>query len=178
MVSIYILKSDTPISHEDPSLLVRGEKVFPEINGFYNLVKSFANVGHSGNIKNIAGGLAYLQKPDLSQFYTVQTQPTGCGKKVNFLVSGFTVKLTENIDLSNITPATTFTYTDNQATGNRLCYGSQNNGGMFQTHMRESYPLWAAWFAALFFWVFILFGETKTLAVFDKSFENNRWTSW
>ena len=49
---------------------------------------------------------------------------------------------------------------------------------MFQTHMRQSYPLWTAWFGALFFWAFILFGESKTLAVYDKYFENNRWTSW
>ena len=74
---------------------------------------------------------------------------------------------------------TTFTYTANQAkTGNKLCYGSQNNDGVFQTHMRESYPLWVAWFSALLFWVSILFGEANTISVYDKYFENNRWTSW
>jgi hypothetical protein len=103
--------------------------------------------------------LAYLQKPDLSQFYTVQTEPTSCGKKINFLVSGLVLKLTENIDLSNITATTTYTYTDNQAsTGNKLCYGSHSTAGVFQTHMRESYPLWTIWFSTLLLWISILAG--------------------
>lgn len=143
------------------------------------MVQSYLNASTSSKISNVAGGISYLNKPDLSQFYSVQTQPLGCGKKVNFLTSGFTIKLKDSLDFSNITTSATFTYTNNQeATGNRLCYGSQNNDGVFQTHVRESYPLWTAWFSVLLFWVAILFGEPNTISVYDKDLERNKWTSW
>lgn len=137
----------------------------------YGLIKSFSNVSSSNQIRNVAGGLSYLQNPDLSQFYTVQIEPLTCGKKVNFLLSGFTIKLTENIDLSSISATTTYIYSQNQQkTGNKLCYGSQNNDGVFQSHLRESYPLWAAWFSVIFFWISVLFGESNTMYVYDKKF--------
>lgn len=78
-------------------------------------MKSYVNISKSGIIRNIAGGLSYLQKPDLSRFITVRVEPEGCDHKINFLVSGLIIKLSETVDFSNISTATTFTYTHNQS---------------------------------------------------------------
>lgn len=44
--------------------------------------------------------------------------------------------------------------------------------------MRESFPLWTAWFGILFFWLYYLLTDTQTIECYDVAFRENKWTCW
>jgi hypothetical protein len=68
--------------------------------------------------------------------------------------------MSSSVALSTITgsPYTTSSSTNQAATGNFLCWGSNTNLGTFQTHMRDNYALWAGFWSVLLFWITILAG--------------------
>lgn len=152
------------------------------VEAFRTLVGQVSNIITSnalGNISQLSTAFLPFKTIDYAKFYTVQTENSGC--KTNFLISAFIYNLnTSTISVNsapvggvyNPRPSTQST------TGNLLCYGSHTSG-VFQTHMRQSYPLWAAWFGALFFWCAILFSEHNTaISLYDRKFQQNKWTSW
>jgi hypothetical protein len=71
----------------------------------------------------------------------------------------------------------TFAVANFQQTADKLCYGSQNIG-IFQTHLRESYPLWTAWIGILFYWLSLLWADPNEMNNYDKNFQDNKWTCW
>lgn len=44
--------------------------------------------------------------------------------------------------------------------------------------MRESYLLWTGWLSIFIFWLYVLLAEVTTVDVYDKNFDENRWTCW
>lgn len=46
----------------------------------------------------------------------------------------------------------------------------------FQTHLRESVPLWFIWFGVFIFWLVYLCADSTNSNVYDNEYEDNRWT--
>jgi hypothetical protein len=73
---------------------------------------------------------------------------------------------------------TSLSFTPDAYTGNKLCYASTETSGVFQEHLRESWPFWTCLLSVFLFWVYYLWSEAETHEVYDKKFEDNKMTCW
>lgn len=155
---------------------------YPGLQGLYDIVKNLQGV--AGTLFGVSS-LSLFNQLDLSQFFTAQDTINGC--KTNYLVNRFVYQLPSTSDVSFTgSPYINPTSYTQAATGNLLCWGSNTNLGtvsteviQFQTHMRDNYGLWVAWWTALFFWGTLLIGEATTHhSLTDPHFSDNRWTCW
>lgn len=151
----------------------------------------------SGNalesLKNFISGTSsqlssfnFLNLKDFGHFYTAANL-NSANNLTTILTSSFLYYTSSSQFTSLSFPANQITSQsfNQHITGDKICYGSLINQGIviflliqFQTHIRESFPLWTAWLGILLYWLYNILTEASTINCYDKSFEENKWTSW
>jgi hypothetical protein len=178
VVSIFIIDSNISVSTSNQvQITIRNSYNLPTV--FVDFVRQLAMTNGASSITEL-GALSLFNMLDYGLFYTQQYPVAADGCKVNYLFNRFVFQMPDTTVSSNITnsPYTDSIMSNQAATGNMLCWGSNTNLGTFQTHMRDNYALWAGFWSVLFFWLAILFGEATSLNCFDRGFQNNKWTCW
>jgi hypothetical protein len=152
---------------------------------YIDLTTSGAPSNSIGNL-NLGGAALsafnFIDGTNYNQFYSVAYS---AGARSTLLVSSFYYGVSSSLASQTTTMGSLWTSLTNidwstaaMATGTKLCYAATFTTGNFQTHMRESYPLWFIWFGIFFFWLFYLLSESTTMEVYDKHYEDNRMTCW
>jgi hypothetical protein len=144
----------------------QGVSSYPILSSFYTLLQGVST--DPTNITNIAS-LSFLNYVDLGNFYTTFDNSAGTAcQHVTYLINGFIYELpsaqsTSLTSTLGFGAGTTVNSANQNQFADRLCWASQWNSLIFETHLRESYPLWTAWFGIAIFWVSLLFGEANSL---------------
>lgn len=115
----------------------------------------------------------YLNNMDYNKFYHV----TDAAKTTTVLLSPTVLKLAGTLTTPLPTSPIAFT-PDYSNSGNLLCYASNETSGLFQTHLRENWPLWTCILAVFFYWLYYLLADAETHSIYDKKYDENKWTCW
>ena len=115
----------------------------------------------------------FLTTLNYNQFYSVMDSTF----TNTILVSRTLLRITDSASVPSFTASQLSFTGDYTNSADVLCWG-QFSAGQFQTHMRESVPLWFFLLSTLLLWMFVLLGAENTPEVFERSFINNKWTSW
>jgi hypothetical protein len=107
----------------------------------------------------------FLNMVDYSRFYHV----TDSTKTTTLLLSN-TVLFLPGYVTHPISLLTRTFDPDYAISGNKLCYASNETSGIFQEHLRESWPFWTCIITVFLFWVYYLWSEAETHEVYDKKF--------
>jgi hypothetical protein len=119
-------------------------------------INDFSAFRTSGNTISL-DAFNYMNIVDYSRFYHV----TDSSKTTTLLLSNTVLQYAEPITIPMTTTSLDFT-PDYPISGSKLCYASNETSGIFQEHLRESWPFWTCIITVFLFWVYYLWSEAET----------------